>query len=65
MQKSKNKNQNFGISFFILIASFFKPKLKPRSLSSIDFSVSTQKMGLSFADKIRSVFRHKWVRSKK
>jgi len=29
-----------------------------------DFKTSTQKMGVRFGEKIRDVFRHKWIKRK-
>ncbi|HAL44692.1 MAG: hypothetical protein A2Y12_05145 [Planctomycetes bacterium GWF2_42_9] len=50
------------ISFVILISSLFKPKLKSKDLKKMDFSTSAQGMGISFTDKVRNVFRHKWIK---
>jgi len=54
--------ENFKISFVIFISSLFKKKLKSRNLKEIDFSTSTQKLGVRFTDRIRDIFRHRWVK---
>jgi hypothetical protein len=63
-EKIKNlklKAKNSGISFFIFISSLFKPKQKSENFKNIEFSSSTQKIGISFTDKIRDIFRFKWI----
>jgi hypothetical protein len=67
MQKSKIKNQNYGIKIFLLglitsVCSIFKPKITSKDLKKMDFSTSTQKIGVSFTDKIRDIFRGRWVK---
>jgi len=49
------------ISLVVFVSSFFRTKPKSDDLKKLDFSSSTQKMGLSFTDKIRNTFRHKWI----
>jgi hypothetical protein len=66
-QKSKIKNQNYGIRLFlsgliISVYSLFRPKATSNDLKRMEFSTSTQKMGVSFTDKIREIFRYKWIR---
>ncbi len=66
-QKSKIKNQNCGRGLFLFglivsICSLFKSKVKNDDLKKMEFSASTQKMGVSFTDKIRDIFRHKWIK---
>jgi hypothetical protein len=56
------KIENLKISFVIFISSLFKKKLKSKNLKEIDFSTSTQKMGVRFTDRIRDIFRHRWVK---
>lgn len=34
----------------------------PNDLKDADFKTSTQRMGLRFTDKVRNVFRHKWLK---
>jgi hypothetical protein len=56
------KIENLKISFVIFISSLFKKKLKSKNLKEIDFSTSTQKIGVRFTDRIRDIFRHRWVK---
>jgi len=56
--------QKLGISILLTIFSFFKIKIKSPDLKKMEFFTSTQKMGLSFTDKIRDVFRSRWVKKK-
>jgi hypothetical protein len=67
MQKSKIKNQNSGRRLFLFglitsIYSLFRPKATSNDLKRMEFSTSTQKLGISFTEKIRNVFRYKWMR---
>ncbi len=41
-------------------------KIKPtvNDLQQADFSTSTQRLGISFSEKIRDVFRFKWIRKR-
>jgi hypothetical protein len=56
------KIENLKISFVIFISSLFKKKLKSKNLKEMDFSTSTQKIGVRFTDRIRDIFRHRWVK---
>jgi hypothetical protein len=56
--------EDLKISFVLFISSLFKRKPKIKRLKDVDFSTSTQKMGLTFTDKIRDFFRHKWINKK-
>ncbi|MCE5339544.1 MAG: hypothetical protein LLF92_00260 [Planctomycetaceae bacterium] len=56
------KIENLKISFVLFISSLFKQKTKSKDLRNIDFSASTQRMGLSFTDRIRGVFRRRWIK---
>ena len=47
------------------IAKLFSKKPPPKQEKELEFQTSTQKMGLTFTDKIRNVFRHKWIRRRK
>ena len=67
IRNSKFKIQNFGIRLFLLglitsIYSLFRPKTKLGDEKKMEFSASTQRLGLSFTDKIRDIFRHKWIK---
>jgi len=66
-QKSKIKNQNCGrrpflFGLIISICSLFKSKKTSDDLKKMEFSTSTQKLGVRFTDRIRNVFRNKWVK---
>ena len=45
-------------------ALFGSRKVKPttRDLKDADFPTSTQRMGVRFSDRIRDVFRFKWLK---
>ncbi|MGA2915759.1 MAG: hypothetical protein ABSE89_07005 [Sedimentisphaerales bacterium] len=58
----KLKIENYGISFLLFISSLFKRKATSADLKKMEFSTSTQKMGVSFTDKMRDIFRHKWIK---
>jgi hypothetical protein len=62
IENLKFKIENCGISFLLVISSLFKRKTTTNDIRKMEFSTSTQKMGVSFADKIRDIFRHKWMR---
>jgi len=48
-----------------LINRLFKRKIKltKQDYRKSEFSTSTQKMGLRFTERIRSYFRHKWIKN--
>jgi len=56
------KIEDLKIAFVLFISSLFKKKIKANDLKKLDFSASTQKSGISFTDKIRDIFRHKWIK---
>jgi len=66
IENLKFKIENCGISFLLrlitAISSLFKPKTTSNYMEKMEFSTSTQKMGVSFTDKIRQIFRYKWIR---
>lgn len=47
-----------------LLSVFGKKTIKPTAedFKRIDFKTSTQRMGIRFTEKIRRVFRFKWIR---
>ncbi|MHB0945754.1 MAG: hypothetical protein ACYC3B_01105 [Sedimentisphaerales bacterium] len=49
-------------SLFPFFCSSSKLKSTPDDLKKMEFSTSSQRLGISFTDKIRNVFRHKWVK---
>ena len=62
IENLKFKIENWGISFILIISSLFKRKAETNNLKKMEFSTSTQKIGISFTDKIRDIFRNKWVK---
>ncbi len=38
------------------------PKPTPQDLQEKDFKTSTQKLGLRFTEKIRDIFRGRWIK---
>jgi hypothetical protein len=66
-QNPKIKNKNYGIKTFLLgaavfIRGLFKLKTTPDDLKKMEFSSSTQRLGICFTDKIRDIFRRRWVK---
>jgi len=64
--KQNNKFSILGL-MAALIGGLFgrkKSKITADDLKQNDFSTSTQSMGVRFTEKIRSVFRHKWLRKR-
>ena len=57
----KNRNINF---FAAMIAKLFHKTPPAKNEKDLEFNTSTQKTGLTFTDKIRSTFRHKWIKPK-
>jgi len=55
------KIENLGISFLLVISSLFKRKTSS-DIRKMEFSTSTQKMGVGFTDKIRDIFRGRWIK---
>lgn len=65
MSPKLNKKTFLGsIAGRILTAFGKKPKPEPKDVKKIDFETSTQKMGVSFTEKIRNVFRFRWIRKR-
>jgi len=58
----KFRIENWGISFLLIISSLFKRKATSVDLKKLEFSASSQRLGISFTDKIRDIFRLKWIR---
>jgi hypothetical protein len=59
------KNNNLLAFFWGLISSaflLFKPKKTSDDMKKMEFSASAQKIGVRFTDKIRNIFRHRWVK---
>lgn len=65
IENLKFKIENWGISLLLLISSLFKRKATSVDLKKMEFSSSTQRLGLSFTEKVRDVFRRRWIRGNK
>ena len=64
MNRTK-KNNSVISSIAGMIVSLFSKSPKNNEieyLKKADFKSSTQKIGISFTEKIRNTFRHKWIR---
>jgi hypothetical protein len=48
----------------VLSSVFGKSSRKPTmtDLQRADFKTSTQRLGISFTERIREIFRHRWIR---
>jgi len=44
------------------LCGLFKIKSTPEDLKKMEFSTSSQRLGISFTDKIRNTFRHRWIK---
>ncbi len=51
-----------AIAAKILLLFGRKPKVSVEEAILSDFKTSTQKMGVSFTEKIRNVFRRRWIK---
>ncbi|OQY07702.1 MAG: hypothetical protein B6I25_01170 [Planctomycetales bacterium 4572_13] len=60
----KSHRLGFGVG---LLLNLFSRKPRPHSTTELykkDFHPNTQKMGLHFSDRVRKVFRLRWLRLK-
>ena len=57
-------NSFFGLLMAGLLSIFGKkpPKPSTEELDKMEFKTSTQRLGVRFSDKIRDVFRFRWLR---
>jgi len=64
MEADSGKNRILGAVVFGLcrLIGFRKRKIDRTDLKATDFSTNTAKMGVRFNDRVRNVFRHKWLR---
>jgi len=58
------KSKKTFLGFIAAILSVFGKKLKPTAedFQKLEFKTSTQQMGVRFTEKIRNVFRFKWIK---
>jgi hypothetical protein len=52
------------LGFLAALAAFFgrQSKTTAEDRRKLEFKASTQRMGITFTDKIRDAFRHKWIK---
>jgi len=54
------------LGFLAGLAALFgrRNKTTAEDMQKLEFKTSTQRMGISFTDKIRDAFRHKWLKKR-
>ncbi|MHC4456871.1 MAG: hypothetical protein ACYS0I_07220 [Planctomycetota bacterium] len=64
MSIQTKKRTLFGMLAAAVLSLFGKSPAKPNTddLKQAEFKTSTQKMGIRFTEKIRNVFRFRWIR---
>lgn len=63
--REANKNRNSILGFFVgsLLGLVGKPgKTSAEELKKLEFKNSTQRLGVSFSDRIRNIFRNRWLK---
>jgi hypothetical protein len=57
-------NSVLGFIMGVLSSVFGKSSRKPTmtDLQRADFKTSTQRLGISFTERIREIFRHRWIK---
>jgi hypothetical protein len=57
------KNTVIGYVAGLLASAFGKrPKITAEDFKRMEFSTNTQRLGVRFTDRIRDVFRFKWIK---
>jgi hypothetical protein len=66
MTELRKINAFFGFIAGIISAVFGNKAVKPtaKNLKDADFPTSTQRLGVRFTDRIRDVFRFRWVKKR-
>jgi hypothetical protein len=61
-----HKTRRLGLGAGVLMGLFARKQqhLTPKELHKEDFHPNTQKMGLRFTERMRNVFRLRWLRPK-
>ena len=60
---TKIKSNILGFIASVLSKIFSKPlKADRKSMERMEFKSSTQRIGFVFAEKVRDIFRHRWLR---
>jgi hypothetical protein len=64
MSVRTDKSSVLGFIMGILSSIFGKSQPKPTSadLQRAEFKTSTQRLGLRFTERIREIFRHRWIK---
>jgi hypothetical protein len=66
IKNSKLKIQNFGRLFLLglitAIFSLFRPRATSADMKKMEFSASSQRLGVSFTEKVRNIFRGRWIK---
>jgi hypothetical protein len=60
LQTKKNSFLGFLAAMFSIL--FHRPNPAKKDLKNSDFKTSTQSMGIRFTERIREVFRFRWIR---
>lgn len=60
---SHNK-KNSRLGFFVSLAALFggRKKATAEDIQKLEFKTSAQRIGISFTEKIRDAFRHRWFK---
>ncbi|MBP8303754.1 MAG: hypothetical protein KBE04_06485 [Phycisphaerae bacterium] len=45
-----------------LLAGLRRPRVRATDLAQAEFKTSTQRLGVRFTDRVRDVFRFRWIR---
>jgi len=64
MSVRTDKSSVLGFIMGMLSSIFGKSQPKPTSadLQRAEFKTSTQRLGLRFTERIREIFRHRWIK---
>jgi hypothetical protein len=56
--------KNSRLGFLAGLATLFgrRKKTTADDMQKLEFKASTRRMGITFTDKIRDLFRHKWLK---
>jgi hypothetical protein len=64
IQSGKKKIAGFLAAIVMALRGGRHRKINSKDLRDADFKTSAQGMGVSFTEKIRDVFRHKWIKKR-
>jgi hypothetical protein len=59
-----HKKKSSWLGFLAGLAALFgkRNKSAAEDMQKLEFKTSTQRMGIRFTDKIRDMFRHRWIK---